>query len=149
VRTASPNVWAGRSQALKNKRGEPTEAAEDTPSAGRVIIFPGGLSLVPPHARVAPEVERRFQRLTEEWIRDTAFYSDPVPIFLHRALFKIIGMGEKALPLILKEMEKRSADWLVALDAVSPVNPVNAEDEKDFERAANAWIAWGRSNGLI
>lgn len=121
------------------------------PSSGTVSILTlhGDFAVMPNRVSRDGTIEEKFRRLADEWISETAMFSDPVRIFLHRAHFKIIGMGEKALPLILREVEKNSAQWFVALEAISPINPVKREDEKSFERTAQAWIRWGKSEGLI
>jgi hypothetical protein len=97
----------------------------------------------------ADESERRFRQLAEQWIIETGLLSDPIQKFLHPAHLKIIGMGERVLPFILKEVEKMSGHWFVALDAVSPVNPVQPEDQTNLKRMAEAWIQWGKIEGLI
>ena len=113
-----------------------------------IIVFPGGGTSPVPTTK-DNETEQRFRRLADEWIQETSHFSDPVRKFMHRAHFKIIGMGERALPFILKEVERMSGHWFVALDAISPVNPVRPEDETSFDRTAKAWIEWGKSEGLI
>lgn len=95
------------------------------------------------------DLELKFRRLADEWITETGLLSDPVQKFMHPAHLKIIGMGEKALPFILKEVEKMSGHWFVALDAISPVNPVPPQDETNLQQVAQAWIEWGKHEGLI
>ena len=103
----------------------------------------------PPVAAVGAGVEAEFRRLADEWLSETAYLSDPVKIFMHRSHIKIIGMGEKVLPLILREVERMSGDWLFALDAISPENPVRPEDRTNLEKAAGVWLQWGKERGLI
>src|SRR5436190_10358773 len=59
--------------------------------------------------------EQTFRRLADRWLADTAFDSDPIEKFLHPLHLKIIGMGERVLPLLLREVEKMSGHWFVAL----------------------------------
>jgi hypothetical protein len=98
---------------------------------------------------VDPETERRFNQFADKWIAETGFLSDPIRKFMDRSHLKIIAMGEKVLPLILRELERKSGYWFVALDAVSPENPVQAEDQVSFDATANAWLRWGKQRGLI
>jgi hypothetical protein len=93
--------------------------------------------------------EQRFHRLADEWLRETGFLSDPIKKFMHRSHLRIIGMGSPALPFILREVEKMSGHWFVALDAISPENPVRPEDENDLHKVAKAWLEWGRREGII
>jgi len=92
---------------------------------------------------------QRFEELANEWLRETRFDSDPVDKFLHPSHFKIVGMGPRILPLLLKEAEKMSGHWFVALNAVSPVNPVPPEYEVSLEATTHAWLDWGKREGLI
>ena len=58
-------------------------------------------------------------------------------------------MGHPALPLILKELERETDHWFWALEAISGENPVPAEQVGQVEKMAQAWIEWGRQQGLI
>lgn len=93
--------------------------------------------------------ERQFEALTQEWLSETKFLSDPVKKILHPAHLKIIAMGKEILPLVLREVEKMSGHWFVILNAISPENPVKPEDETSIEKVANAWLKWGKEKGLI
>ena len=94
-------------------------------------------------------LETRFEILKEQWLNETGYLSDPVKKILHPAHLKIIGMGEKVLPLILREVQKMSGHWFVALSAISPENPVRSEDEGSVEKIGKAWLRWGKERGLI
>jgi hypothetical protein len=98
---------------------------------------------------IDPEIERVFRALADKWIKETGYLSDPIKKFMHPSHLKIIGMGEKVLPLILREAQKRSGHWFVALNAISPENPVKPEDETSLERVANAWLEWGKERDLV
>ena len=119
------------------------------PNAMFSILPGGGFSLVSDTAIADRATEQRFRQLASTWLRDTGYLSDPVRKFLDRSHLKIIAMGEKVLPLILRELEKKSGFWFVALDAISPENPVQPEDQVSFDATANAWLRWGRQRGLI
>jgi hypothetical protein len=120
------------------------------PSQGtvRMVAFHGRVILMPDTPAVE-SIEQRFRRFADEWISETGLLSDPIRKFMHRSHLKIIGMGEKALPYILKEVERKSGHWFVALDAISPENPVRPEDQINLERTARAWLEWGKDKGLI
>src|SRR6266498_3941100 len=111
--------------------GEPTAIVYSPNPLGSVPVF------------IPHNIEAQFRRLADEWIRDTRYISDPIQRILHPAHFKIIGMGPAALPLILAELQRRPAHWFVALDAISPENPVGPEAQNSFEDTARAWLEWG------
>lgn len=100
-------------------------------------------------AEADPELEREFRALVEEWINDTAYSSDPTEKFMHHAHLKIIGMGTQVVPLILREVQKMSGHWFLALESITKANPVTPKDEVSLERTANAWLEWGRREGLL
>lgn len=121
------------------------------PSSGtvRLVAFHGDVIAMPGTISIDGTTEQRFQQLAREWLRDTAFVSDPIEKFMHPAHMKILGMGEKILPLVLREVERMSGHWFMVLDAISPENPVTPEDQASPERTAHAWVDWGKKQGLI
>jgi len=121
------------------------------PSSGtvRLVAFHGDVIAMPVAIPIDSTTAPRFQRLANEWLRDTAFVSDPIEKFMHPAHLKILGMGDKILPLVLREVEKMSGHWFMVLDAISPENPVTPEDQASLERTAQAWVEWGKKQGLI
>jgi hypothetical protein len=70
----------------------------------------------------------------------------------HPSFLRIIGLagefGKKAIEkLILQELEADPYHWFDALEAISGKNPVKPND--DFDAAVNAWLEWGRHEGII
>jgi hypothetical protein len=59
----------------------------------------------------------------------------------------IIGMGQTAVPFILKELQEHGGHWLWALHAITRQDP--APEGSDFDSAVQAWLNWGRSKGYI
>jgi len=51
-------------------------------------------------------------------------------------------MGAAALPLLLRELPRRPALWLWALNAVTDEDPAQGID--NVREAAERWMAWGR-----
>jgi hypothetical protein len=62
---------------------------------------------------------------------------------------RIIGMGMPVVPLILEELQREPHHWFWALEAITEANPVPPESLGKIQEMADAWIAWGRSQGLI
>lgn len=94
-------------------------------------------------------VEAKFRRLAQRWRRETAAFSSLTKIVSHPAYLEIIAMGEKALPLILEDLEKRVSHWFVALAAISGEDVISADDAGDLRRMTAAWLSWGRDRGVI
>ena len=92
--------------------------------------------------------EDKFRRLADQWRKQTRHLS-----FSHQKIngtyLKIIGMGDSALPLILRELVgSPNPYWFIALEAIAGQESIPAEGAS-VENIRQAWIAWVRSKGLI
>ncbi|MDA2915926.1 hypothetical protein MYX64_03660 [Nitrospinae bacterium AH_259_B05_G02_I21] len=92
---------------------------------------------------------RRFQQLVDQWLEDTINMSSIAARVAHPAYLEIIGMGEKAVPLLLSELEKRPSHWFPALTAITRENPIPEEARGRFKEMTEAWLEWGRENNYI
>jgi hypothetical protein len=91
----------------------------------------------------------KFERLSSAWKRQTRHVS-----FSHQKInstyLKIIGMGEKAVPLILRDLlSNPNPYWFVALNAIASQDDNLLPTGANVEEIQQAWLAWGRSKGLI
>ena len=68
---------------------------------------------------------------------------------MHPAYQQIIGMGPKALPFILRALEKDIDHWFWALQAITGEDTVPQEDMGDMAKMREIWLAWGRERGLL
>lgn len=89
-----------------------------------------------------------FDSLVEQWRNDTRKSSLAHQKAMHPAYQRIIGMGERALPLILRELDHRREHWLWALTAITGRDDI-AKPAYNFKEAVDAWLEWGRSNGYL
>jgi len=97
-------------------------------------------------ARVS-SIERQFNELATQWESETGMLSVLSQKVLHPAYQRIIGMGEKAIPLLLKELEREPNHWFWALKAITGANPVKPENRGRVKRMAQDWLEWGRDRG--
>jgi len=88
-----------------------------------------------------------FAALTLQWKTERGPSSSPSALAMHPAYQAIIGMGEKALPLIFSELQSGVDHWFWALRAISRENPVPPESRGNLEEMAKAWLKWGCENG--
>jgi hypothetical protein len=106
------------------------------------------MSIVPSNQTMATEsVKARFQHLASVWHAETAFISSSNEIVAHPAFQEIVGMGSAAVPLLLQELESRPGHWHRALRLITGADPVPVEDRGNLEKAAEAWLRWGREHG--
>lgn len=93
-------------------------------------------------------LEREFRRLTCEWQTATKYQSSVTAICSHPSYQRIIGMGQVALPFILRELQQSPHLWFWALKAITGANPVPQDHRGRIALMAADWIAWGRQRGL-
>ena len=65
-----------------------------------------------------------FEELTRTWADETAHLSSPAKLLEHPAYRQIIGLGPRALPLVLRDLREHGRFWFPALAAISGENPV-------------------------
>jgi hypothetical protein len=94
--------------------------------------------------------EQRFKHLAKAWKSDTELISKVTKKILHPAYQKIIGMGEPAIPLILKDLSENGPDdWFWALTAITDENPITAEIAGNMTAMTEVWLQWGRNAGYL
>jgi hypothetical protein len=94
-------------------------------------------------------VEERFRRLAAEWKEQARYLSDTRRMAMLQPYQRIIGMGMTAVPLILEELRREPHHWFWALEAITEQNPVPPESLGKVQEMADAWLAWGKKQGLI
>ena len=92
-------------------------------------------------------VEFKFLVLSHQWKQDTLFESSPWRMAAHPAYQRIIGMGRRAVPLILQQLSREADFWFEALGAITEGQPVPPEHAGNLEAMRQDWLRWGRANG--
>ena len=102
---------------------------------------------------------KRFAALAATWKEETKFFSRVDKMVNHPAYQEIIAMGERAVPLILAELERNGDHWFIALHRITGADPPIPEGHKgnrvvapgwvgfDIKGMQAAWLAWGREKG--
>jgi hypothetical protein len=90
------------------------------------------------------EEVKKFQRLADQWKRETLDFSSLTEMVAHPAYLGIIAMGKAATPLLLAELETKPMHWFVALAAINDTNPVPPADAGNLRKMTEAWLKWGR-----
>jgi hypothetical protein len=90
-----------------------------------------------------------FRKHEQKWMRETKYMSSLTDKYLHPSYARIIGMGERVVPHILRSMEQSPNDWFYALRAITGENPVSSPQAGDMDRMTRAWLAWGKRRKLI
>ncbi|HKI32025.1 MAG TPA: N-6 DNA methylase [Gemmataceae bacterium] len=147
-----PHVDPDRQRAIRQKAsdidGELHRSANEI-AAKKVELANELREVIDPPGRNDPEREATFRLLVEEWRRETGMHSSITKKVQHPAYQKIIRMGGKVVPLILRELRDRPGYWFEALKAITGQTPVQAADRADPKRAREAWLKWGKEKGLV
>jgi hypothetical protein len=95
---------------------------------------------------IDPGDEKEFQALVGQWRQATAHLSNTRLIRTHPAFLKIIGMGQRAIPLILRELTGEG-NWAFsyALQIITGETP----NENEPEALRKAWLAWAEEKGFL
>lgn len=91
--------------------------------------------------------EKKFNRLKDEWKAKRGHESSTVKIIMIPAYQKIIGMGQDAVPFLLRELETNLDNWFWALMMITDEDPVPEALRGDGEAMARAWTQWGKERG--
>lgn len=89
----------------------------------------------------------RFQRLVEQWRIERGIRSSITESAMMPAYQEIIGMGQRAIPLILAQLQSEGDEpdqWFWALKAITGENPIKPEDQGNFQKMAEAWLQWSQ-----
>ena len=95
---------------------------------------------------IVPEIEEKFNRLRDEWLRETILFSfDKLD---SKPYLEIIEMGSVVVPLILKDMEKTNNHWFRALREITGAQPVSEEHRGKIKAMCRDWLEWARKEGV-
>ncbi len=124
---------------LDESRQSPVNgAADQTQSAQPAPVMPTPLM---------KDTEGLFRELADQWRRETAHLSLAIKKVMHPAYQRIIGLGPDAVPLILRELQRRPGHWFWALKAITGEDPAQPEDT--ISQASHAWLRWGQERQYI
>ena len=93
------------------------------------------------------QLQGRFDKLAKQWRLETRFSSSLDEKVLNPAYQSIIAMGEKAVPLVLMELDRERGHWFWALHFMTGVDPV--PEGANVDAARQAWLKWGREKGFL
>ncbi len=93
------------------------------------------------------QLEQTFNSLVKQWKEDTINLSSMQKMVLHPAYQQIIGLGPKAISLILNELKNEPDFWFWALRALARANPVTDNMAGDISTMTRVWLEWGREHG--
>lgn len=84
----------------------------------------------------------QFATLAEQWKTETALLSSSTALASHPAYRTIIALGPRVVPLLLRDLERTSAHWFEALQAITGEEPVPREHWGNIAAMRADWLAW-------
>ena len=90
---------------------------------------------------------QEFYNLAAKWREDVKYFSSVIEICMNPSYQKIIGMGEKVLPLIFRELNLRPDHWFWALKSITGADPIQPHQRGKMSEMAQAWLSWAKENG--
>ncbi|MEK6289371.1 MAG: hypothetical protein AABO57_26970 [Acidobacteriota bacterium] len=120
----------------------------------------GGSLISEPHPDLVPSaamtqslaieshLRDEFNALAECWHKETRYWSSATKMAMHPAYQRIISLGEEVIPYILDDLQRTHGHWLWALHILSEFHDP-ATEGATFDEAVDAWLNWGRQQGLL
>lgn len=100
-----------------------------------------------PAAVDSADLPSHFKRLAEQWRSESQFMSSMSDMVLLPAYQQIVGLGQDAVALLLRELDREPDYWFWALQAITGADPVQPADRGNLKKMAAAWIHWGKRQG--
>jgi hypothetical protein len=95
------------------------------------------------------ELEEVFRKLVAEWRTAVAPLSSTTRRVQHPAYQRIIALGPRVVPLVLRELKERPNHWFAALQALTGADPVPISDRGKISQMTEAWVRWGEEHGYL
>jgi hypothetical protein len=126
-------------------RGTAFVLAQGTPVTAPAYAWAINVLANPPilkHASV-----ERFRHLARQWRQTRTSTGSMLEICSNSAYLQIIGMGQDAMPLVLRDLEHSGDDWFFALAAITGKNPVQEQHRGRRSLMAQDWLRWAKQQG--
>jgi hypothetical protein len=96
---------------------------------------------------IDPALESRFRELAGKWRAETDHLSSMSAMIGNANYQAIIALGNKIVPILLRELRTEPDYWFAALQQLTGANPVAVEHRGKLKQMAEDWLNWGRKNG--
>jgi len=99
------------------------------------------------HLPISRQAGLEFFIFSKRWKEGVVFLSSITEACLHPDYQRIIGMGDRVIPFILRELERDPDLWFWALKAITGADPVEEENRGRIKQMAKDWLLWAEDNG--
>lgn len=90
-----------------------------------------------------------FENLASNWRGERGSASSVDKIVMCYSYQRIIAMGDRAIPLILRRLETEGNEpdhWFWALRVLTGENPIEDDKRGDLQAMSRRWLEWGRTH---
>ena len=94
------------------------------------------------------ELKQLFEQLATEWHEETGGHSVTSRIVGHPNYLRIIGLGPRAIQLILRDLRENGGWWFAALKALTGEDPSGPGDATRYDELEKAWFHWAEERGF-
>ena len=94
-------------------------------------------------------LEDLFRSHAETWKKETLTSSSLANVAMHPSYQRIIGLGPRVVPFILRDLHHFGGPWFWALRALTGENPVPPEHRGKISLMTEDWLQWGRERGHL
>ena len=132
--------------------GPPTATPTPVPQSQPSPIGSAGvrlLELLVSSSDIQTEIAVEFSELANRWHRETGMYSLSIQKTSHPAYLRIVGMGSRAIPFILKDLRQHGGHWYQALESILGYSPVQIDEPGNIRQIKAQWLAWGHRAGHL
>ena len=90
---------------------------------------------------ISDKLQSDFIELKKNWIDSASFHSNPNLLY-DENYQKIIEMGDKIVPILIKDLDTNNGDWIRALHEITGINPIKESNVGYMEKMIEDWKEW-------
>lgn len=103
---------------------------------------------VPQPRKSDTDFEARVREIIQLWHEEACLLPEKKQLS-HPALFALEQLGQRAVPLLLADIEKQPSVLFKALERITGESPYVLSSMRNTPTLCHAWVLWGRRTGAL
>jgi len=91
---------------------------------------------------ITDRLQSDFISLKKKWIESASLHSNPSLLYGDENYQEIISMGEKIIPILIRDLNTNDGDWIRALNEITGINPIKESNIGYMEKMIQDWREW-------
>src|SRR5258707_10138817 len=91
---------------------------------------------------VPADCEKEYRKLADQWHQATGHFSFLPQKYRHAAYQRILALGDRTVPLILRRLKEEGGWWFEALASLTNEDPT--KEAQGYDGCRKAWLEWGQ-----